>query len=198
MYVSHPTTIDYSAIIDNDASNDGGGIYQNNTLTVRNSTIKGNDAVDKGGGIYSSGGSMTLRHVTIRANVFGATNDEDAVTYTSGTYNLRNSLLFGGCSRKSNTAINATSSYATVGSCIGESPLVNSIATSDLGSFVDVSGKSGGYYPLASGSTAIGVGSSTYCLTYDQRNSSAYRRTNSSCDVGAIALATRYPHTRRR
>ena len=55
-----------------------------------------------------------------------------------------------------------------------------------MGPIVPISGRSGGYSLLAPGSAAIGAGSSTHCLSRDQRNSSLYTRSSSACDIGAI------------
>ncbi len=61
-------TVTGSAILDNDASADGGGIANAGTITVRTTLILGNTAAGHGGGLYNSG-TAALTDCLISGNV---------------------------------------------------------------------------------------------------------------------------------
>ena len=102
--------------------------------------------------------------------------------------NINNSIILGECSftGQSGLTVNASGSLSDYKTCVGETDLVSAIDHDDMGAIVPISGRSGGYSKLAAGSAAIGAGSSTHCLTRDQRNNPSFTRTSSACDAGAI------------
>jgi hypothetical protein len=79
----------------------GGGLWNNGSLTIRNSTISQNNANNNGGGIYNQGGNANIYNTSIVFN--GADADADPNGGSGGgvynrpaaTFNLRNTLLAG-------------------------------------------------------------------------------------------------------
>ncbi|MEV4482447.1 right-handed parallel beta-helix repeat-containing protein [Micromonospora coxensis] len=80
------TTVTYSKIVSNKASNDGGGIWSDDDsrLTVTRTKIADNVACDDGGGIYNDGDSaMTLEYVVVSGNK--ATDDGGGLFHDSNS-----------------------------------------------------------------------------------------------------------------
>ncbi len=76
----------------NSATNNGGGIYNGDTLTVTNSTLSNNSADFQGGGIFNSG-TVTVTNSTLSGNYAG--NDGGGIYNGSGTVTVTNSALSG-------------------------------------------------------------------------------------------------------
>ena len=89
--------------------------------------------------------------------------------FGSSALNVNNSLILGTCT--SSATVSASGSLSDDHTCVGEASNAHtSVADAgDLGNYVPVSRRSGGYFNLVTGSAALGAGSSTHCLTRDQR-----------------------------
>ena len=190
LYLAQPATIEYSSFYRNSSSG-GGGIYiasGGGGSIIRNSSFIGNNGVGSGAGALESNNAanITVQHVTFQDNYVNnrSTGVGAIKNVGSNALAVNNSLLLDACSG----SITASGSLSSDHTCVGESSSNHtSVATdSDLGTYVALSGASGGYYPLSAASVAIGAGSSTHCLTRDQRNDSSKTRSSSDCDVGAI------------
>ncbi|MCA8989109.1 MAG: hypothetical protein KDA78_15795, partial [Planctomycetaceae bacterium] len=91
-----------STISNNEAGDEGGGIWNQGTFTLLNSTVSGNisdiDDSDAGGaGIYNNGGTLSVINSTISGNNAGGAGGG---IFAKGTVNIVNSTIF------SNTANN--------------------------------------------------------------------------------------------
>ena len=91
--------------IQNGATFQGGGIYNNGILTITNSTVSGNIATAKGfcfgGGIYNNFGTVMINKSTISGNSaagFFLTGEGGGV-YNSGTMTISNSTVSGNIAR---------------------------------------------------------------------------------------------------
>jgi predicted outer membrane repeat protein/parallel beta-helix repeat protein len=79
-YGSAPVTLNNCTVSGNTAySNDGGGIYNNDTVTLNNCTVSNNSAYVSGGGIYNDASyygsvTVTLNNCTVSGNT-AANND---------------------------------------------------------------------------------------------------------------------------
>lgn len=69
---THEVTLINSRVTDNEAGNDGGGLWigARDTVTLTNSRVTENEAANDGGGIFS-GGSLTLRRSRVNENEAG-------------------------------------------------------------------------------------------------------------------------------
>ena len=66
------------------ATNDGGGIYNDGNVWLTNSTVSSNTATSEGGGIYNGNGSMQLTGDTVSGNLV---NGSGGSLYGAGVYN---------------------------------------------------------------------------------------------------------------
>ncbi len=101
----------------NSASNDGGGIYnENGTANVTSSTIAGNSAGDDGGGINNSNGTVTVTSSTISGN--SASDDGGGIfsssLFGSGTVTVTSSTISGNSASDDGGGIFSSSSTLTV------------------------------------------------------------------------------------
>ena len=87
IYNNSTLTIDSSTISNNNATSNGGGIYNDSqgVLTITSSTISGNSADINGGGIFNSGASVTIISSTISGNSASASSGYGGGLYNSGT-----------------------------------------------------------------------------------------------------------------
>jgi predicted outer membrane repeat protein len=77
------TTLSGVTFSDNSASNDGGGLFNNDTLTLTNCTVSGNTATNNGGGVFNnSSATTTLTYSDVQNNK--ATNDRGGGLYSKG------------------------------------------------------------------------------------------------------------------
>ena len=91
-------TIANSTIANNEASEDGGGVYNRGDLTATNVTISGNDSTGSGGAIFSAGGfsgaTLNLTQSTLANNT-----GSDSVQLVSGgvltTATFNNTIIDG-------------------------------------------------------------------------------------------------------
>ncbi|MGD1699258.1 beta strand repeat-containing protein [Dapis sp. BLCC M229] len=75
------------------SSEDGGGIYNRESLAIASSTISGNSATDEGGAITSVGATLSLTDSTVSGN---SADDTGGGIYTlGGTLNLTNTNVSG-------------------------------------------------------------------------------------------------------
>ena len=122
-----------------DADNDGGGIYNRETLTLNKVTITGNEADDRGGGIYNYYGIITAQNSIISQNeasegggIYGFSGTVTLENVTDVSYN--ESTSYGGGIRMSCGTLNLT----------GNSTVENN----------DASGNGGGIFASGSGSSS--------------------------------------------
>ncbi len=189
-HTNHGTsTIDRCYFFNNRAGTDGGAIYfRAGTLTITNSTFESNNAVNEGGAIEVGGGLATMSHNTVWNNTSNTHNLTTAIHQSGGTLYLHNSIigrdaagggpLCGG---------SQTGKYSTTGnlswndtgvtqSCLGATP-----SNPNLGARTGTVP----YFPLGTGSAAIGLGVDAECALYptDQAGKS---RPATGCDSGAV------------
>ncbi|MEB3177843.1 MAG: choice-of-anchor Q domain-containing protein [Nostocaceae cyanobacterium] len=85
-------TLENLTITNGNASQNGGGIFNDGTLTVNNSNISNNSAQDSGGGIYNNG-TLTVNSSTISNN--SAANAYGGGIRNEGTLTVNNSTIRG-------------------------------------------------------------------------------------------------------
>ena len=115
-------TITNSAVLDNQAFNNGGGIVNfNATATITNTTIAGNLAGNNGGGILNGNGTVFVTNVTIVENEAddGGGIDNDSSGGQTAVVELKNTLIV------SNTAEEDDNN------CTGDTPTDNGGNISD-------------------------------------------------------------------
>ena len=81
-------TMRNATILDNEAHQLGGGIFNQGNVTANNGTFTGNIGKEGGGGIFSTGGTVTLTNISFSANTGGG-------VYNQGTLRLRHSTISG-------------------------------------------------------------------------------------------------------
>ena len=161
----------------------GGAISSSGTLVISNSTIANNESALDGGALYISGGTATISHVTFYDNSSGSASYTTGIHVASGTVKLRNSLIgrssSGGGSMCAGTLSENLGNLIQDNSC---SPAQS--GNPKLGSLVQPAAGSA-WYPLKSGSPALGNGDDYFCSQYprDQRNRA---RQASNCHIGAV------------
>ena len=165
-------TVESSSFTGNSALT-GGGIYSSDiSASVVNSTFSANTAANYGGAIDVQGGNLTISHSTLYGNTSGGLNR------SSGTLNLRNSIIAGstGADCQGSLAENS-SNYIEDGTC---SPTLSSTdGAINLGALTG----SPAYHPLQAGSPAIDAGSASHCPESDQAGTA--RPDGEGCDLGA-------------
>ncbi len=190
------TNITYSTINDNHSEN-GGGLYNQSSAFIENSTISGNTANISGGGIYNAASPLakvTLNNATLAFNDASATGsnifaDETTAgeTISHGEVTTENSIISNAvsgnnCTGRSEALISKgynlsddASCYFTQGSDQSEtSPSLEILSSTE---------NSTPYHALASNSPAIGQANSATCAIADQRY---HERSGSTCDMGAF------------
>lgn len=88
-----PMTITDSTISNNESAS-GGGIYTTDDLTLINSTVSGNKA-GTGGGILHFGGTSVFTAVTLTDNEATGATAASAISRSSGSVTIRNSIISG-------------------------------------------------------------------------------------------------------
>lgn len=189
-----------SAITDNTASGQGGGIAAGALIEVAASTISGNTAGTKGGGIYSYDlATGEIASATITANQAGT---EGGGIYVFATPflslenpEIRNTILAGNIAPTNRDCGGEPVSaghnlVGTPGTCIdfkaGNGDLVGTAATPlnpKLGPLANNGGPTPTHLPL-DGSPVIQAGLS--CIDIDQRG--LWRGPSNTCDIGAVEL----------
>ena len=188
---SDTLTLNNSSVINNVATDSGGGILLDGFLTLNNSTISGNKASSNGGGVWFSYGTLAL-------NINNSTITDNSANQGGGLFIASpDSGMIGNSIIANNTA-------ATGPDCLG------TINTSDhniIGNTSDCTVTAGtgdqfnvnplisayplgvsAYHALLDGSPAIDAGDPTTCLSTDQRGVS--RPQGVACDIGAYEYTT--------
>lgn len=160
----------------------GGGIKvagASNPVTVINSTLYNNaatGAAGRGGGIYVLVGTVTVINSTFSGN--SATQVGNDIESDGSTVNLENSIFLDGCFNNGGTINNIGGNIDTGTSCVpnnSNGSLVN-VGTSILGALLENL-----YFPLATGSPAIGL-DTTNCPSRDELGNPR----TSTCSAGAV------------
>ncbi len=106
-------TITNSTVVDNNAGADAGGALNSGTLTITGSTLSGNNARTDGGGILSSG-TLTISNSTFAGNNAGA--DAGAI-FNSGALTITDSTLLSNNARTDGGGI-LSSGTLTISDCV--------------------------------------------------------------------------------
>ena len=142
----------------NTASDEGGGIYCNQSsthLTIANVTISGNAASDNGGGIYLSTSSLTMTNVTIIGNT--ASDNGGGIFCDTSSPTITNVTISGNAASDNGGGI-----YYFYGSI----PIIsNSIISHNIGNY--------GIWDIEPGSSSI-----TYSDFYNNQNGNFYNIEN--------------------
>ncbi|MFC1777574.1 choice-of-anchor Q domain-containing protein [Pseudomonadota bacterium] len=172
-----------------DANSNGKSGDEGYTITIVNTTISGNSAT-RGGAINTTGGILTINHVTMTDNsasegTFGAVGG--LVVGSGSNIDMSNSIIANStgadCEDKFAALASNINNLIEDGTCATDA--VN-LVTGDplLGPLQD----NGGLTPthaLLTGSPAIDAGDSTECAAKDQRG---IDRNSASCDIGAFEI----------
>lgn len=197
--VSGPLTVTQSVIYGNTAENNGGGLNLNSGAVVllENSTLSGNQSGFSGGGIHlgAPGTQLTLRNVTLTANVAGGINTVGGINSANGTtITLYQSIVANNvgdyqCSEFNGTWQSLGYNLASDDTCHltapGDQPNTNPL----LAPLADNGGDTL-THALAAGSPAIDTGDNAGCPATDQRNRvrpyDGDGDTTATCDLGAF------------
>jgi Zn-dependent metalloprotease len=188
------TTIIDSNISENEAQDDGGGIYNTGTLHVINSTVHDNHVYEEGGGIFNGwGDTTTIDNSTIHEN--SANQGGGVYNQSPGTVTLKNTIIAG------NSASPGPDCRGTISS--SDYNLIESVSdctftpsTGDVTGSDPLLGYAVGhpaYIPLSASSPAVNAGNPGGCTDYlsnplstDQRGASRV----GNCDIGAYEYTT--------
>lgn len=189
-----------SAFHDNEAlaGSYGGAVYVGSVdLSVINSTFYNNRA-DRGSAIAADGRSdVKLINVTITRNNDNESSDNGAFYLTSGSLNMRNTIIYGN-NRNCHLATGVTLNSANVANIVGGNSSAN--CAGDIAgdprlagspSVPRTPGGSGGqslgpWFELRAGSAAIDAGNAAACAEAGNRDQRGKSRPVGACDIGAI------------
>jgi len=177
----------------NDASANGGGIYQNadGNLTLTNVTLANNTAGNFGGGLYHYGRYAILMNVTIADNAAGVAGDalyeESPMSAANpGVIQIANSVIFGSANNCGGGLFDSLGHNISRGTCP---------ALSAAGDRENFAGDlrlgplqfNGGAFAMhtilpRANSPLINAADATYCADHDQRG----RARVGVCDMGAV------------
>lgn len=110
-------TITGSTFMSNNATSDGGGIYNAGTMTITNSTLSANSAAPVygvGGAIYNDGGSLTITASTLTLNRASLHGGGIMATGNNGTVALINSTVSGNSADAQTGGIYASNGTVTL------------------------------------------------------------------------------------
>lgn len=196
---SAPLTVTHSVIYGNVVGQNGGGIQLNGgaVALIENSTISGNQSAAAGGGIYlgASGAQLTLRHVTLTANVAGGGNTVGGISSVNGTtITLQQSIIANNTGDYECSQSNGT--WQSLGYNIGSDSTCHLTAAGDLPNtnplLVSLADNGGDTltHALAIGSLAIDGGENGSCPATDQRGRvrpyDGDGNSTAVCDIGAF------------
>ncbi|MBK8049127.1 MAG: Ig-like domain repeat protein [Anaerolineales bacterium] len=168
-----------STIAGNYSGNMGGGISsQSRFLVLSNSTIAGNTAITKSGGILMTSGGLTMTQSTIAGNINGGLRIEGGALSFTNTIIANSTIVSDYVKPSASGAV-----VVNTGNLVADGSITNTL-TGDpvIGDLGDYGGPTW-TAPLLPGSPAIDAGSSTGCLSPDQRG---VTRTPATCDIGAF------------
>lgn len=181
--------------IDHNQARAGAGIYHlGGNLSLVNVTVNQNSAQDNGGGLYN-GASAVLNNVTLHENSAGGNggnlfNDETQLGISNSI--VTNAQSGGNCSVSGGSITSNGHNLESANSCSFNKP--GDIINSDpkLGSLQDNGGPT---FTLAllTGSPAIDAGNGQSCAKNDQRGLT--RPQGAGCDIGAFEVGTLPPPT---
>lgn len=184
----------------NDASANGGGIYQrsDDNLTLTNATLVDNQAGFFGGGIYHYGRYAILTNVTIGDNQAGVAGnaiyeDSPMTPANPGVVQMVNSVVFGSANNCDGGLFGSLGHNISKGTCSSlsaGSDQDNYAGNLKLGSLAF----NGGAYPMSTilplaGSPLINAGDATSCTATDQRGAARV----GTCDIGAVENGATLP-----
>jgi uncharacterized repeat protein (TIGR01451 family) len=171
-----------SALLNNVAATEGGGLVNGNATTLANNTIAGNLAQD-GAAIYnlSVGGLLTLNNTTVATNT--ASSGAAVKSTLGGKLNISNSIIANNeanaeCTGQGESDDTVTNSLIEDGSCAA--PFSGDPLLSAVGDY-------GGSTPslgLLPGSPVLDAGDPATCEPVDQRG--VARPFGAACDLGAF------------
>jgi predicted outer membrane repeat protein len=180
-------TLAQSTVMENVASDDGGGIWNGGEVTIHNSTVSSNLAGDEGGGIYSTE-SVDVRNSTLFGNSAAqgsaVSNREDAF--------VGNTIVGGTCAG-TDILLSLGGNIESPGDTCGLSHASDQLAVTtkdlSLGPLSDNGGHTLTHAPLYP-SAAIDTGINGPCLPQDQREVQRPKDGDgdgfADCDVGSI------------
>ncbi|MBE2198859.1 MAG: hypothetical protein IAE79_09630 [Anaerolinea sp.] len=199
IYVSSPLTVTHSVIYGNVVGQNGGGVHLGGGAVVllENSTISGNQSAAAGGGIYlgAPGAQLTLRNVTLTANVASGSNTVGGISSANGTtITLYQSIIANNSGDHECSQFNGA--WQSLGYNIGSDSTCHLTATGDqpntnplLISLADNGGDTL-THALAAGSPAIDTGNNADCPATDQRERirpyDGDGDSTPTCDIGAF------------
>ncbi len=195
--VGGPLTITHSVIYNNSAEQNGGGLHLNGgaVVLVENSTLSGNHSVSSGGGINmgASGAQLTLRSVTVTANVTDSGNSAGGISGVNGsTITLRHSIIANNLgdlqcanlgvwqSQGYNLASDNTCQLTGTGDLPNSNPLLGPLADNGGPTLT---------HAIGPASPALDAGDNATCPTTDQRGRErpfdGDEDGTATCDIGA-------------
>ncbi|HSH04129.1 MAG TPA: Ig-like domain-containing protein [Anaerolineae bacterium] len=193
IYIDNGTAqvdITNSAIFDNNAITDGGGLFTHTPITITNSTVSHNQA-GSGGAFALFSHSNSLSYLTIVSNT--AVNNGDSFYFVDGSVSLANTIVAyhptANCQSSGNITSNGynlssdnSCDFAQTGDLNNIDPQLLPL-TNDSNSWL---------HPLPPTSPAVNqipltVNGCGTTITNDQRN--APRPSMNSCDIGAYEIA---------
>jgi predicted outer membrane repeat protein len=205
-------TVINTAIYNNTATFDGGGISNSGTLRLANSTISGNSARQNGGGVYS-GGTVELYNVTIANNQADSDAGDDGLgggLYISSGATLlaRNTLIANNLDNSATTQHpNCSGTLNSLGYNLIEDTTGCTITGFSDGNVLGVDPalgplqNNGGRtftHALLAGSLAVNGGDPAGCRDYDNALLTTDQRVfarNGVCDIGAFEYNSPGPAT---
>jgi Zn-dependent metalloprotease len=199
LYNEGNITLNNTVIADNQAYNEGAGIYQKNGgLDMTNVTISNSTASSGGGGIYVFDGAVVINNSTITQNFVTGDSDLAIGGGLSNDFNkpvtIRNTIITGNAAQFGTDCQGQITSggHNLIGygdGCIMVPVTGDQIGTlgsplnAKLGNLLD---NGGGTltHALLTGSPAINAGDPATCATTDQRG--VARPQGAACDIGAF------------
>lgn len=191
-----------STLMENSASNAGGGLHTNNDTLLTNVTVSNNTAAELGGGInVDSSGRITVTNVTLSHNTLTGDIAAGAGIFSNGDALFVNSILAhnepaASCVGGGGDIISQGHNLMDNESCALNEPGDVLAADALLGDLTD----NGGNTPtraLLDGSPAIDSGSNAACPPTDQRGfvrpSDGDADGSATCDIGAYEAAAQPP-----
>jgi predicted outer membrane repeat protein len=187
-YFNGQVLVENSTFISN-SSYDGGAIRNWGIMTVNNSTFFDNQATGNGGGIFNSNpptgnSSLTINNSTFFKNTAPDSKGGGLANESNAELHLKNTIIAasmgGDCVLQSGSIFTTNlNNLITDGSCnplITDDPLLSGKPEDYGGSVSTIS--------LLPGSPAIDAGDKTNCTTTDARD--VVRPQGLSCDIGAL------------
>ncbi len=176
-------TITRAYIANSNTSGTGGAIHNEGMLVISNSTIANNESGQHAGAIYSASGSTTISHVTFYDNSSGSAQYTRGIHVAGGAVKLHNSLI--GNSSSDGGSLCSGTLNENLGNHIQDntcSPAQS--GDPSLGDLVEPASRSA-YYPLNTGSPALGNGDDFICSQH-QHDQIGAARPASNCHIGAV------------